>query len=393
MSEIKDYFDGITTAKSADDIAKSVMERAEKCPERSGLRFQPLAVAAAAAVVLVGGVTAAAATGLIDFNDIFGGFMHSEDEVFANQMLACAENVEWTISDEAYELVLNGVAGTQYDMYANYEIVRKDGKPVTEFMTNIPEDGILVAIENEALEWRFVSDGTGKTCVGGVIRQCVINDDGNIEVFEQWTSDHDITGQRHEIEIRNVYPRDTFEDFRRRNNFTHPDFNDECGCFRIYGNMGDHKVSDVPINDERVIGLEIDWALSFDYIPTEEALASREIVATGKPVKIYLNEGGEGIIHGYYDILSGSLSSVGGALIVNEEIKRVVSSVAHEYTEAYVTTKDGGKHPVTITISDYDDTQHRMNVYFGESLYSEINVIDVDSIESFTINGETFPLA
>lgn len=346
MSEIKNYFDGITTAKSAEDIAKSVMARAEKRPEKSRMKFRPLAVAAAAAVVLVGGVTAAAATGLIDFNDIFGGFMHSEDEAFANQILACAENVEWTISDDNYELVLNGVTGTQYDMFANYEIVRKDGKPVTEFMTNVPEDGTLLVIENEALEWRF--DNTRKAVVGGVSRQCIINDEGNIEVFERWASDYDITGKRHEIEIRNVYPEDKFEDFRRMNHFIYPDYNDEQDYFHIYDNMGEHKVSDVTINDERVIGLEIEWALAFDYTPTEEALTSREIVATGNPVKIYLHEGGEGIVHGSYNVISGSLSSVGGTLIVNEEIKRVSSSVAHEYTDTYVTTKDGENHPVTI---------------------------------------------
>lgn len=390
----KQSFSEITPLSDSKTICKNVMERASKMSNNTKPRKSKAATAAiaAAAVIAAATVTVGAATGW-DFNEIFGGFMHSEDEAFANQILACDENVEWTISDDNYELVLNGVTGTQYNMFANYEIVRKDGKPVTEFMTNVPEDGTLLVIENEELEWRFTRDDSVKLVIGGVERQCIINDDGNIEVFERWSSDHDITGKRYEIEIRNVYPEDTFEDFRRMNHFTSPDYNDEQNYFRIYGDMGEHKVSDVPINDERVIGLEIEWTLAFDYAPTEEALTSRKIVATGNPVKIYLREGGEGIVHGSYNVISGSLSSVGGTLIVNEEIKRVSSSVSYEHTDTYVTTKDGENHPVTITISDYDGTQHRLNVHFSESLHSEINVIDVDSIESFTINGETFPLA
>lgn len=70
MSEIKDYFEGITTSKSVDDIAKSVMA-AEKRPEKSKMRFKPLAVAAAAAVALVGATVGVGAANDWDYSQAF----------------------------------------------------------------------------------------------------------------------------------------------------------------------------------------------------------------------------------------------------------------------------------------------------------------------------------
>ncbi len=80
MSEIKDYFDGITTAKSADDIVKSVMERAAKRPERSRLRSKPLAVAAAAAVVLVGATVGVGAANDWNYSQAFKALFEANQE-------------------------------------------------------------------------------------------------------------------------------------------------------------------------------------------------------------------------------------------------------------------------------------------------------------------------
>ncbi|MBQ8841342.1 MAG: hypothetical protein IJZ65_01770, partial [Ruminiclostridium sp.] len=61
---------------------------------------KPLVAFCAVIAVLSLGVTAAAATGIIDFNNIFGRIIRTEDEVLGNSLIGNAENVEWTTSDE-----------------------------------------------------------------------------------------------------------------------------------------------------------------------------------------------------------------------------------------------------------------------------------------------------
>lgn len=398
MSEIKDYFDGITTAKSADDIVKSVMERAERRPERSRLRFKPLAVAAAAAVVLVGGFTAAAATGLVDFNEIFGGRITATDEQLAGSLVGTAKDFAWSVSDNDYMIELKGITGSKSDMLLVYEIARTDGRPVTDFMTNIPEDGMLKGF----IDIAFSDESTFSSAMDS--NQYIVNDKGNIEAYNRIITDGDISGQRYSVEGVNLYPEQTLQAFLQQQDeaifmWDHKSSEHPIG-FYSYNSFNDNEPLNIALDDERIIGLELSWNVDFTYSPSETAILSKSISDDAATVSI--NRCSRSTKESETlecKITKSHFSCVGGWLKV-EYYGDGTGTVYEKNNKVYLLTENGSELPCAFVEHGHGTlyvgepvTTIDIEIRYSETLDAPITAIDISEITAISINGETFPLA
>ncbi len=398
MSEIKDYFDSITTSKSTEDIAKKVMERTEKRPERSRPKFKPFAVAAAATVALVGGVTAAAATGLIDFNEIFGGRITAQDEQLAGALVGAAQDFTWSVSDDDYMIELKGITGSKSDMLLVYEIARVDGKPVADFMTNIPEDGRLEGF----IDIAFSDESAFSSAMDS--NQYIVNDKGNIEVYNRIITDGNISGQCYSIDGVNLYPEQTLQAFLQQQDeaifmWDHKSSEHPIG-FYSYNSFNDNEPLNIALDDERIIGLELSWSVDFTYSPSETAILSKSISDENTTVSINrwarFTRETETL---ECKIIKSHFSCVGGWL----EVEYYGDRTGTEYEKnnnVYLLTQNGSELPCafvehghgTSYVSEPVTTIH-IEIRYSETLDDPITAIDISEITAVSINGEIFPLA
>ncbi len=402
MNEIKDYFNKISLTQTSESLAERVMS-ASRQPARK-LSLRPLTAAAAAVAVLAVGVTGAAATGLLDFNTIFGGFMMTEDEKLAETLLSCAQNVEWSVSDEDYEIVLKGVTGSQNDMLVNYEIVRTDGKPVKDFFTNLPQSDRLDSIATDFSDTeRYLSaKEAGEDIKQRSSTAITINEDGNIEIFGRMISDSDITGSRQSSECYNIYPHEALQSFLYTNGVL--SVIDENGAFFSHGTeSGSFIRSDISVTDERIIGLSLEWKLAFDYYPTEAALSSKCISDMSQPVILRQRYGTQGLKQAEYTIFDSSFTSVGGRLMIQQPDTTAKideqPSLANEYMDTFLITSDGKQIEVSLGYmgsyyekQDEDIDMYCIDVRYSTDKISEITVVNVDDITAISINGTVFPI-
>ena len=93
---------------------------------------KPIVIACAAAAVLACGVTAAAVTGLLDFDTLFGNRIVAESEQLGYELIGDAHDVLITCSDDNYNVSLNGVTGNANSIIASVEVSRKDGGSMME---------------------------------------------------------------------------------------------------------------------------------------------------------------------------------------------------------------------------------------------------------------------
>lgn len=402
MNRIKAHFDKIELTLSAEEMAEKVLA-ARKKPAAAKHRFKPIVAAVAAVTVLAAGVTGAAAAGLLDFNTIFSGFVKSEDERLADELLSCAQNIEWYTSDKDYKIVVKGVTGSAYDMMVNYEIVRTDGKPVKEFFANIPEDGVLTTIYNIDNIWseeRKSGDHIGRN---GEMR-ILLNTEGNIEIFERYMSNVDITGWHNITAGYNFYPKKQFNrwsfdsgmsaDYDENGAFIYDTEKSEDGLIEI------RVRSDISAEDESIIGLALDWRLEFDYFPTEAALKSKIITETNNTFWLRQYYSGAALSLREYTMIGGVFTSVSGQLTISRPYTRGEAfSIANEYSECFIITSDGKQIDVVLnSMTEYPGGYHSgtdtfaVDVRYSAEECSEIAIIDIDTITAISINGTVFPI-
>ena len=210
MDKMKSYFDNISPEKSHEQITQDVISKAESSARKR--RFRPLTAVAAATAVMAVGVTTAAATGLLNINDIFGGRISAQDEALAGNLMIAAEDFTWTVSDDDYMIELKGVTGSKSDMLMVYEIKRTDGKPVTDYMTNVPEDGMLVGF----VEASFSDESAFSKAMDD--NQYTVNENGNIEIYNRIITNGDLSGQQYSVNGVNLYPNHELWDFLQQQN-------------------------------------------------------------------------------------------------------------------------------------------------------------------------------
>lgn len=391
MDKIKAYFDGFVPEHSPEQIAGAVIQAAKESKRR---RIRPIVAAAAAAVVMTAGVSAAAATGLLNINEIFGGRITAEDETLAGALVGAAKDFTWTVSDEDYAIGLKGVTGSESDMLLMYEIVRTDGKPVTDFMTNIPEDGILKGF----IDISF-SDENAFSAACDTNVYCV-NEQGNIEVFNRIITNGDLTGQHYSVRGTNLYPEQQMWDYLQHKDIGITMYTPLEGSERPVGFYKKTEPAGIELNDENIIGLELSWSIDFTYSPSEAARLSKAIKEDAEiSVSRWLARTG-GLDTLECKVTKSHFSCVGGWIEAEYRGEATIGIYDDKHNDIYLLTDSGEQLPCTFvgwgSRTSYIGepvTSIDIEVRYGEYSDGPITAIDISEITAISINGETFPLA
>ncbi len=406
MNRLNDYYDNIKLSRSPEEMAQAVISRAKKTQKKHS--FKPLAVVAVATVVFTAGMTAGAATGLINFNDIFGGKIVAGDEALASNLIAAADNLEWTISNDEYTIDFKGITGSESDMLMLYNIVRKDGKPVTVFMTNIPDDGVLYCMADtdfrapdEAESSKSIKNTNFKQSSG--CSRYTINSDGNIEVYKRVTTDGSIAGQYYSEEILNIYPDKLLTRFTDENKL------------HLWGNWGDTPTGfypigdntafenkqplDISINDERIIGLELEWSIGFTYSPSKLGVVSRSL-ENGEIISLsyWKTFAGGNTDTRDFEITDSYFSSVGGRIDCINYGDKLYGYSFENHNDILIVLDDGTTIPCTAILNNCSYTDNndevRLSLYiqYSDTKNGTITAIDITKAEAVSINGTIYSL-
>ncbi len=396
MNKIKTYFDGISHGKDPEQISEDIIRRADSTAKKHS--FRTIAIAAAAAVVMVGGVTAAAATGLLDINDMFGGRISTQDEQLAQDLVGAAKDFKWTTSDDDYAIELKGVTGSESDMLLMYEIVRTDGRPVTDFMTNIPKDGELDMFTDISF-----SDNSPYTVTGSDMY--FINEDGNVGIYYRIITNGNITGEHYSQKSVNLYPEKMLWDYLQHKDvwIMHMprEWSDRPIGFYNDEAFNDKIPLDIPLNDENIIGLELEWSIDFTYFPSDIAALSKSISEENADIEVSrwkVFTGGLETLD--CNVIYSHFSCVGGWIEVEYAGEAYIGDNYESHNEVYLLMDNGEKHPCSFVgrgqSTFYEDeavTRIDIEVRYGDTDDGTISAVDIDKIKAVYINGKTLPLA
>lgn len=147
----------------------------ENFPKHRKKRLRRIAVTVLCSCLtaVMGTITVAAATGIIDFKELFGKHIDLDDDELGSQLMAQATDVVYTVSDDNYRVDLKGITGDISSLYAIIEITRVDGTPVTEHFLNTLDDSTNAKWLYDHCEAPYRIGSYGG----------FINDKGNLEFF------------------------------------------------------------------------------------------------------------------------------------------------------------------------------------------------------------------
>ncbi len=265
-------FSSVSPLKTEDELFKRVIERTENMENKKKISLRKPIVAACAVIMAVAAATVtAAAAGLINFNEIFGGAIKTQSNELGEKLIGNAADVKWSVSDDDYVVNLKGVTGTSDSLLAVIEITRADGKPVRNYLSNLDflyERGFLTAFESVKLNDEFDNNGSGGCST-------TINEAGNIEIrfSHSLTS---VAGAKFELNCLGFYPTAEF-------NETHID------SFKILGMLGNSCEYYLDEIEKRALGkielLDLSWSLEFTYTPSEASKTKIVVNNFNKPIR------------------------------------------------------------------------------------------------------------
>lgn len=271
----KDAFSAVSLQTSDESFAKSVAERKNnmESKKRISIRKPVIAICAAAAALTLGTVGAAAA-GLINFNDIFGNIIRTDNAELGEALIGNAENVKWTVSDEDYVVNLKGVTGTNERVMAVVEIARADGTPVEDYLKNkdVLEETILLSGS------KYMGLSNPDVNLGKSVHTYV-NESGNIEIsYQVYLGKCDtcgitsLDGERVIYDGIGFYPASIYDG----GTYLGGDYN------MIGGNYGEPS-EEIRQRLEELSVLNLDWSLEFDYVPSETSAKTYIVTDLSQP--------------------------------------------------------------------------------------------------------------
>ena len=275
------FFDKVAPAASDREFLEGVLRKAENMNEnKKKLNAKPMIAAAAAVAALSVGVTAAAATGLIDFNKIFNGLISAENETLGGNLASEMTDFRYEVSDPDYIIVPNGVTGTASNICVSFDIERADGQPVKDFMLRNGSGKELVT----AMDWNVAVDTLQSFGSGLDDYSVVVNDEGDLTVMLSVTYSIPVD----ECKVR-IMGSDLFEEkelirFREDNNVWEyfvdadgqpirhgQDVSSLAYDTALFG-YGAKERKDIDMSEIRYF--ELDWGVEFVYTPSESAMQS-----------------------------------------------------------------------------------------------------------------------
>lgn len=369
-------------------------------------RRLPATFTAAAAGLLLAAGLGAAVSGTIDFKSVFGGYVRVADDTLANSLMGQVSNVSYKVSDDDYMITVTGVTGSKNTLMAIAEISRKDGSPVVDSFVNKPQSDHLMDFD-----MRFDISGFGSYGSAGGGIGASVNEKGNIGIFLDISSERALSGKTITMEGVNFYPGELYRDFLNENQIGKSITKDHRGY--VHWNGGNEPVD---ISDESVMGLPLEWTLSFKYTASDKALAVKKYVMSDKnaseSVSFYqsiyhINTDPDGISRLEDSFEYESVCTVREIEISAADIILNVSYPLSEYefspeysvmksvgNEAYLIRTDGSRIPLKIGSrtgqSDEENMYLQIHLECMGEQDSAREFIDVDCIESICINGTVF---
>ncbi len=375
---IRNAFEKISPSESLTERTIN-MER-----KKSDFKIRPAKKTAwiiAAAIALMLSVTAVAAT--LDFDEIFGNsYLRAENDETANLLVADIINSEAYSDNKDYIVSLKGVTGSDNNFTAVVEIIRADGKPVTDFMKSIGDKDLLVTIYDNCkinntmshCEHRFDS---------------MITDNGNIRILLTCTSDNNETFSGKEIEIsgKDFYVFQQLIENRM-----------EVSHYQLADNEYEELIEAYPsLTDDAI--LELDWGIKFTYIPTEST-NTRIYNDFNEKVTLYR---GIGIFDDNETEMKINTLRVSSSVLVMDykctgHGTYGISTYYHNYddNEFVLVKKDGTEIMLELSSSSYggsDKINTAVFTYSKERYSGENLVINLDEIEALRINDKIYKLS
>lgn len=284
------FFDGVAPAAGDKEFLEGVLRKAENMNEnKKKLNTRPVIIAAAAVAALSVGVTAAATTGLIDFNKIFDGLISADDETLGGNLVSEMTDFRYEVSDPDYIIVPNGVTGTASNICVSFDIEREDRKPVMDFMLRSGSGKKLVT----AMDYNVVTDHTQSFGSGLDDYSVVVNDEGDLTVMLSLTCSIPVDECTVRIMGSDLFDEKELIRFREDNN-AHEIFVDADGQPIYHGRdistlLHDTVLYEYGTNERKDIDLssinyfELDWGVEFVYTPNENAMQTLTAVDVAQP--------------------------------------------------------------------------------------------------------------
>lgn len=397
--KIKSAFEDITPSEELVSLVRNMKKPSRKIAASPAVRF----TAMAASLFVVMGL-GAAVSGMIDidFNTVFGGYVRVDDSTLANSLMGQVSSVSYKVSDDDYKITVTGVTGSKNTLLAIAEISRVDGSPVVDSFINKPESSWL-----NTFSQKFEISGHYGSAGGSY--GAFVTENGNIGISLDISSELPLSGKTITMEGINFYPGELYRDFLDKNQISRHITKDYCGY--VHWNNGNEPVD---INDESVMGLPLEWKISFKYTASDKALTAKKCVSPADKTVLYLDVSRLKDVSGtmYND---GKLTEIENICTVEEievsaadiifsfsyplndyEFNDVYSVTNSEKNEAYLICADGSHIP--LKFAGYsgrvsDGLSHRQ-MHFSCMDDTDVirQFIDADNVTGFYFNGVVYEL-
>lgn len=394
MDKLTKYYNELKTSIPPEVMTERILHAIPTAEAKSLPLKKVTVIMLTAVVLLVGGISAAAASGLLDLSSIFGDRLTADEEL-AGRLISDAEDFTWTVSDNDYMIELKGVTGSHSDMLMVYEIKRVDGSPVVEHMTNIPEDSVLCS----AVKIDLTAPPQGSDYYNASdSNRYILNDEGNVEIYNRISTDGNICGHYYSVDATNLYPKTLLESFEKENDIFlwKQQVDTPTGFYQSTEDFKAKQPLDIALNDERIIGLELEWSIGFTYTPSETAQLSRSIAENNTFSLKYWRQLG-GIGEKSFEITSSHFSSVGGRIngeYYGDELK---GSLFEKYNDVFLILTNGEEIPCTISVNSlgYYSVEKRTDIsaeiQYSDAKNGTITAIEISELDAISINGEIYP--
>ncbi len=366
----------------------------------------------AAAIFLIGSAGVYAASE-ISFKDVFGDYIYVSDKELADGLMGKVHKFKYSVSDDAYAIRIIGITGDRKNMIFKAEIYRKDGTPVTDYFRNLPDENeegsnMLYMPEEHYVVFSNCSSGWGS----------VLNDAGNIEIqYEMNSGKSSMKGKRFYAEGADIYPFTKCRNFEVEND-VYISYSLHRHEKKISNMLKPNEKSD--ISDEEIIGLNLDWAFSFRYSPSEKSEIKKVCSNINEDFELNNNiiifspgenskEDSEGIIRAFTCTPSKiEFTSVGGEMTysyISEEYNNIeesiIKTVPRSENDMYIVNEDGSRTDIYFSEKSEKisgdvctvDTGIEYIEYTGERSeeYSHI-FADASKFKELHINGTVYQL-
>lgn len=408
---IKNSFSQVVPATDNDSFRNSIIERNMKMEKKKTIKIQKPVIAVCSVLAALSlGVTGAAAAGIIDFNEIFGSRIRTENEELGSSLIGNADNLKWSVSDDDYVVNLKGVTGTSENLIAVIEIARADGTPVEDYFNN---KDLLAKTNLTSCTYVMKIDGDYPDGKAGAGYDTYVNEKGNIEMSIE------LSGIYHNFEIADKTVLIEGMGFYPASNLIDGKVPREKTAFMAYGDAEYRLTQEEQDYLDEIAVLDLEWSIEFVYNPSEKSvdtLTAKDLSNTARvssdidkmtenPDGTYSYEDvGKCELETVFDEIS--ISSIGGKISGKMDVREgltentcYVGLVDRKGTKVELIGNDGAVSDVMVFVTSGTSESNRETGMLTFSFELEFHVngsqtaVDLSEIGAISINGTIYELS